>query len=107
MTGDGDTANMERLFAVIRSRGPAWRDSRAMEQQDDWSEHAAFMDALEHDGFVVLGGPLGGTSDVLLVVRAKSAEQVLDRLSADPWSRQELLCVSRVMPWTLRLGSLP
>lgn len=49
---------MKQLFAVIRTRGGAWQDSYTLESQRDWTAHAAFMDALEKDGFVVLGGPL-------------------------------------------------
>jgi hypothetical protein len=30
-----------------------------MREQDAWDEHAAFMEALVDDGFVVLGGPIG------------------------------------------------
>jgi len=55
----------------------------------------------------VLGGPLDGTSDVLLIVRAKTRDEILARLSADPWTGLDLLRVSRITPWTLRLGSLP
>lgn len=47
---------MARIFAVIRSRGPAWDETRPMEQQTDWPGHAAFMDALYAEGFVVLVG---------------------------------------------------
>lgn len=52
---------MPRLFAVTRSRGPAWKTERPMEEQDDWPSHAVFMNALHREGFVVLGGPLEGT----------------------------------------------
>jgi uncharacterized protein YciI len=97
---------MKRLFAVIRSRGPAWEASRPLESQEDWDAHASFMDALEREGFVVLGGPLEGTHDVLLVLRARTSDEIIDRLSADPWTRRDLLRVSRVSPWTLRIGSL-
>ncbi len=97
---------MKRLFAVIRSHGPAWQASRSMEGQEDWNAHAFFMNALESQGFVVLGGPLEGTHAVLLVIRARTSDEIIDRLSADPWARRDLLRVSRVSPWTLRLGSL-
>jgi hypothetical protein len=30
-----------------------------MSDLEMWTEHAAFMDALAYDGFVVLGGPVG------------------------------------------------
>ncbi len=49
---------MTTLFAVIRTRGPAWRASFPLEGQTDWNAHASFMNGLKADGFVVLGGPL-------------------------------------------------
>ena len=97
---------MKQLFAVIRSRGPAWRASRPLEAQEAWDAHASFMNALQREGFVVLGGPLEGTSDVLLVIRAETPDEILERLSADPWTGMDLLRVTRVAPWTLRLGVL-
>jgi uncharacterized protein YciI len=77
-----------------------------MEQQQDWREHADFMNGLYADRFVLLGGPLDGTSDVLLIVRAASAEEIAVRLSDDCWSKCDLLRISRIVPWRLRLGSL-
>jgi hypothetical protein len=74
---------MSRLFAVTRSRGTAWNDSLSLEQQADWSGHADFMNALHAEGFVLLGGPLEGTSDVLLIIRADDANEIHARLSAD------------------------
>ncbi len=56
--------------------------------------------------FVLLGGPLEGTPDVLLIIRANDAEQIRARLSGDSWTRKHLLRVTQVVPWTLRLGSL-
>jgi len=98
---------VSRLFAVIRSRGPAWRDDRAMEDQGEWDAHAVFMNGLVNDGFVVIGGPLEGTTDVLLAVRAESAEAIEARLAADPWTEMGLLRLGRIAPWTLRMGALP
>jgi hypothetical protein len=70
---------MRKLFAVIRTRGPAWQDSRPLEGQADWAGHASFMNALAKEGFVILGGPLEGTSDVLLIVRATTPDEVRSR----------------------------
>ena len=64
---------MNQIFAVIRTKGSAWDHRQPMEQQVGWRSHAAFMNGLEAEGFVLLGGPLDGTSDVLLVVRAETA----------------------------------
>jgi uncharacterized protein YciI len=97
---------MKQLFAVIRCRGAAWQASHSMEGQEDWDAHASFMNALEREGFVVLGGPLEGTSEFLLIIRARTPDEILDRLSADPWAERDLLRVNRVTPWNLRLGSL-
>ena len=97
---------MRQLFAVIRTRGPAWQESRPLDGQADWASHASFMNALAKEGFVVLGGPLDGTSDVLLVVRATTPDEVRSRLAEDPWAIKDLLRITRVAPWTLRLGSL-
>lgn len=97
---------MRQLFAVVRTRGAAWQDSRPLEGQPDWGPHASFMNSLAKEGFVILGGPLEGTADVLLVVKATTPDEVRSRLAEDPWAGQDLLRVTRVAPWTLRLGSL-
>jgi uncharacterized protein YciI len=97
---------MPQLFAVVRTRGPAWQEPRPLEGQADWAGHASFMNSLAQEGFVILGGPLEGTSDVLLVVRATSPDEVRSRLAKDPWEATGLLRISRVAPWMLRLGSL-
>ena len=55
-------------LAVRRIRGRAWDASLPMRAQAQWAEHAAFMNALAADGFVVPGGPLGSGEEVLLIV---------------------------------------
>lgn len=64
------------------------------------------MNALVDEGFVLLGGPLE-EPDVLLIVRANSAQEITERLADDPWHRMDLLRITRIAPWTLRLGALP
>jgi uncharacterized protein YciI len=97
---------MQRLFAVIRSRGPAWDDALPIEDQVEWPAHAAFMNGLVDQQFIAVGGPLEGTPDVLLVVRATDAAEIAERLAADPWVRNGLLRLKEVWPWWIRLGSL-
>ena len=94
------------LFAVIRTRGPAWQNSKPLEGQTDWTSHASFMNGLAADGVVILGGPFEGTRDVLLVMKAESVEEIRARLADDPWSTNGLLRISQISPWTLRLGTL-
>jgi len=95
-----------KLFAVILTHGAAWRRGLPLEGQVDWTAHAAFMDALVEDGFVLLGGPLQTTEDVLLIIRSESPAEIAGRLGGDPWHQQDLLRISRIAPWALRLGSL-
>ena len=98
---------MKRLFAVIRTFGAAWDDSFPIEKQRDWRAHADFMNALYGEGFVLIGGPLEGARDVLLIIRANDAEEIASRLEADPWTGKDLLRMTRIAPWSLRMGSLP
>jgi uncharacterized protein YciI len=97
---------MKRLFAVIRSRGPAWNDALPIDDQIEWPAHAAFMNGLVDQQFIAFGGPLEGTPDVLLVVRATDAAEVADRLAPDPWVRNGLLRLKQIWPWWIRLGAL-
>jgi hypothetical protein len=95
-----------KIFAVINNRGPNWNHDKPMEEQGDWRGHADFMNALFDDGFVLLGGPLVGTRDVLLIVRATDEAEVEARLAEDVWMIKGLLCRRQINPWWLRLGSL-
>jgi uncharacterized protein YciI len=97
---------MERVFAVLRSRGPAWDDSKPLEGQVDWTAHAAFMDNLFNERFAALVGPLEGTRDALLILRASDEAEVVERLASDPWTAHGLLTTKQISPWQLRLGSL-
>ena len=65
-----------KTFAVIRTRGDAWQPSLRLEGQAQWAAHARFMNNLEAQGKVALGGPLEGMLDVLLVMLAESAGEL-------------------------------
>jgi hypothetical protein len=93
---------MARMYAVILDHGPDWDDARSLREQDDWNAHAAFMDALVDDGFIVLGGPIGDGSLVLHAVFAHDPDAVRARLGADPWSGSRLRIVS-IEPWSVLL----
>ena len=95
-----------KLFAVMRTRGPAWDDALTMEEQVDWRPHADFMNALQAEGVALLAGPLAGTRDVLLILRADSEAEIERRLAGDCWSVKGLLRTVWIKPWWLRLGTL-
>ena len=97
-----------RYFAVILERGAAWDWSAPMRRQNGWESHAAFMDGLVDDGFIVVGGPLGSedaAERILHIVYASDIAAVKDRFAKDPWHNDMLKTVS-VDPWTILLGSL-
>ena len=89
-------------FVVLRRTGPAWDPARQLEQQSGWDEHAAFMDGLVADGFVVLGGPVADEVRVVLAVEAPSEDAVRATLARDPWHGSHLV-IDAVDAWTIRL----
>jgi hypothetical protein len=90
------------FLVVLRQSGPEFDRSRPLEEQSRWPEHAALMDALVDDGFIVLGGPLADDGRVALAVEAASPEAVRETLARDPWSETHLR-VDAIEPWTIRL----
>ncbi len=94
------------LFVAIRRYGPPYDPQKPLEAQPDWSGHRVFMNALEAEGIVRLGGPLEGTGEVLLVFRAESADEIEQRLKADPWTRSGILSTVRISRWDLRIGEV-
>jgi hypothetical protein len=95
---------MPMFHVVLVRSGPEWRPGRALEEQTGWEEHAAFMDGLLDDGFIVLGGPLGDEHRVVHAVEAESEQAVRSTLARDPWSGSHLV-VEVVEPWTIRLDA--
>ncbi len=93
---------MRQLFVVFEQRGGPWDWSKGLRDQDGFSEHAAFMDALVAEGSIVLGGPLDDR-EVLLVLEAESADAVNHRLAADPWIVNGMLAITSIRPWTILL----
>jgi uncharacterized protein YciI len=61
------------------------------------------MDAMVAEGFIVLGGPIEGDRDVLLIVDAPSEASVHERLATDNWSANGMLTTVAVERWTILL----
>lgn len=97
---------MGDYFLVERGKGPAWDHARGRREQEGWDGHAAFMDGLTEEGFIVLGGPIGAGDgeNTLLVIDAEDEDEaaVRARLAEDPWP-EELLTIESVRPWTVWL----
>src|SRR3954451_18928210 len=79
------------LVVLLRS-GPEYDHSNLLEDQPRFAEHAAFMDSLVDDGFVVLAGPLADEPRGVYAVDAESAAAVRTRIEADPGTNR--ICTS-------------
>jgi uncharacterized protein YciI len=77
-----------------------------MHKQDEWDQHASFMNELVASGFLELGGPLDDGQEILLFVRAQSHTEINARLDEDPWSSMGLLEVVSVKRWEIVLGDV-
>ena len=92
------------FLLTLRRSGPQWDPSRPLEEQSDWPAHAAFMDGLVDDGFIILGGPLSDEHRVVHAVEAESEEAIRETLARDPWSGTHLE-IATIEPWTIRLDA--
>jgi uncharacterized protein YciI len=91
-------------FLVENAKGPAYDHAVARREQAGWEEHAAYMDALVEDGFIVLGGPIGegDGENTLLVVEAPDEAAVRERMARDPWF-ETVLRIESIRPWQIWL----
>jgi uncharacterized protein YciI len=94
-------------FAVTLVHGPGWDSSRPIREQDSWDEHAAFMDGLVDDGFLIVGGPLGDGDRTLHLIEAAGQPEIRARFNQDPWASAGLLRIGTIEPWALWLDGRP
>ena len=77
-----------------------------MRKQAGWDDHAAYMDQLLDEGFILLAGPLEGARDVLWIVEADSESAIRERMAEDPWAANGMLRPIRIERWTVVLDGL-
>lgn len=94
------------FLVILRRSGPDYDHSKPLEEQSGWLDHAAFMDGLVDDGFIVLGGVLADELRTAHAVEAGSEEEIRERLAQDPWSGSHLV-VDSIDGWTIRLQRSP
>src|SRR5262244_1935825 len=76
---------MKNTFVAISSPGPNRDPSKGTREQPLWDEHAAFIDQLVAEGFVLMGGPLVDDGGAMLIVNADDENEAREKLENDPW----------------------
>ncbi|HJY53684.1 MAG TPA: YciI family protein [Candidatus Udaeobacter sp.] len=92
---------MKNTFIAISSAGPKRDRSKSTREQPLWDEHAAFIDQLVADGFILMGGPLVDEGGAMLVVNADDENDVQEKLKNDPWMKQGVLKLKSVKRWEI------
>jgi uncharacterized protein YciI len=92
---------MGSTFIVMSAAGPYRDHAKGTRDQPYWDEHAAFIDNLVQEDFIMLGGPLPDEGGAVLVVRASSEAEVRDRLQPDPWYVHGILTLQSVRRWDI------
>jgi uncharacterized protein YciI len=96
---------MKNTFLAISSVGPNRDRSKGTREQPFWDEHAAFIDQLVAEGFILMGGPLidetGLPEGALLIVNAQDQNEVREKLKNDPWFERGILKLESVKRWEI------
>lgn len=92
---------MKNTFLAFSSAGPSRDFSKDTRQQPFWDEHAAFIDQLVEDGFILMGGPLVDEGGSLLIINAEDENEVRERLKNDPWMQHGILKLESIKRWQI------
>ena len=92
---------MKNTFVTISSSGPKRDLSKDTREQSFWDEHAAFIDQLVAEGFILMGGPFVDEGGAMLIVSAEDESEVFEKLRNDPWMKHGLLKLESVKRWEI------
>jgi uncharacterized protein len=90
---------MKSTFVIISSAGPNRDRSKGTREQPFWDEHAAFIDQLAAEDFILMGGPLVDEGGAMLIVNADDENAVREKLMDDPWYTHGILKLESVKRW--------
>jgi uncharacterized protein YciI len=96
---------MKNTFVAISLVGPNRDQSKGTPEQPFWDEHAAFIDQLVDEGFILMGGPLvgrdGRPEGALLIVNAQDENEAKEKLKNDPWFERGILKLESIKRWEI------
>jgi uncharacterized protein YciI len=105
--GDADqelTKNQQPIYVVEYEMGAAYLPGRPFAEQPGILEHAGYMDKLEAEGSLVMGGPCFDDLEALLVsgallfLRVDSEEAARRLVELDPAIAHGLMVIADVKP---------
>ena len=92
---------MKNTFIAISSAGPNRDQSKGTREQPFWDEHAAFIDQLVDEGFILMGGPLVDEGGAMLIVNAEDEKEVRAKLKSDPWFETGIPRLESIKRWQI------
>jgi uncharacterized protein len=91
----------KQTFLLISSAGPNRDLSKGSREQRFWDDHAEFIDRLDDEGFILLGGPITDEGGALLIVHAADEQEVREKVKNDPWYAQGILKLESIKRWEI------
>src|SRR5437868_6562388 len=92
---------MKNTFLAFSSAGPNRDFSKDTRRQPFWDEHAAFIDQLVAERFILMGVPLVDECGSLLIVNAEDENEVREKLKNDPWFTHGILKLESIKRWQI------
>src|SRR5207249_6673889 len=92
---------MKDTFLAISSAGANRDPSKGTREQPLWDVHAAFIDQLVAEGFILMGGPLIDEDGAMLIVNADDENEVREKLKNDAWMKHGVLKLESVKRWQI------
>jgi uncharacterized protein YciI len=91
----------KNIFVMVSSAGANRDLSKGSREQPFWDEHAAFIDNLDAEGFILMGGPLVDEGGAILIVHAANEHEIREKVKNDPWYGNDILKLQSIKRWEI------
>lgn len=89
--------NSGDYFVFVYRPGPAWVEGKSIRKQPIIA-HAAYMNKLEREGTLLLGGPFKDDAGAFGILQCESIDAAWKLIEADPAIRDQIM-IAQVHPW--------
>lgn len=90
-------------YIAVYEPSSGYHLDRDLREQDDFNGHAQFMDNLVREETIILGGPLSSGWHRVVILRSESKDKLLEKLSQDPWIKEDILKIASIAQWNILL----